>query len=188
MERNDTVIAVFSPPPPCLSRARLKVCMGKYVCVCAREGELCVSLTAASSLSPATYRENRDGTINQGQHIHTRAQTLVHAHICTSKIRDCCNSQITLFRAFCTHTHTDPTHNWPAHIMTIAKHGLYIRNKSHILTSTQPTQQWWLKPSAINIGTRAHKRLHKQHLLNRAPIMPQEIFRWHTCDCLRVIN
>lgn len=34
MERNDTVIAVFSPPPPFLSRARLKVCVGKKICVC----------------------------------------------------------------------------------------------------------------------------------------------------------
>lgn len=64
MERNDTVIAVFSPPPPFLSRARLKVCVGKkinkYVCVCSNvcvcASEVCVSLTAASSLSPATSR------------------------------------------------------------------------------------------------------------------------------------
>lgn len=92
MERNDTVIAVFSPPPPFLSRARLKVCVGKkinkYVCVCSNvcvcASEVCVSLTAASSLSPATYRENRDGTINQG-HTHTRihiynTQTLAHTY------------------------------------------------------------------------------------------------------------
>lgn len=92
MERNDTVIAVFSPPPPFLSRARLKVCVGKkkYVCVCSNvcvcASEVCVSLTAASSLSPATYRENRDGTINQGHtHTHTRihiynTQTLAHTY------------------------------------------------------------------------------------------------------------
>lgn len=118
MERNDTVIAVFSPPPPFLSRARLKVCVGKKknmcvcsnVCVCA--SEVCVSLTAASSLSPATYRENRDGTINQG---HTHTHTRIHTHIYTIHKLSRTHTQpdpavvlrLLFLVHFCAHTHKD---------------------------------------------------------------------------------
>ena len=72
MERNDAVIAEFSPPPPRLSRARLKVCVWATMCVCVCvcecvcESEVCAFLTAASSLCPSTYRGDRDGTVKKG--------------------------------------------------------------------------------------------------------------------------
>lgn len=65
IERNDTVIAVFSPPPPFLSRARLKVCVGKknmcvFVCVrmyvCVQVRYVCLSLPRHHSLQRPTER------------------------------------------------------------------------------------------------------------------------------------
>ena len=114
---------IFSRPLPCLSRARLKnVCGQRYmcvcVCVCVCAGEVCVSLTATSSLSSATYRENRDGTINQGhtqththththtQHINTRTNSLSHTHTPSLLLFSNYSHSSILHTHTHTHTHT----------------------------------------------------------------------------------
>lgn len=76
MERNDTVIAVFSPLPPGLSRARIKSACGQ-ICVCAcvwlcAKGEgLCVSYCRVITLSSDLQREQRRHN-QAGSHTHVK--------------------------------------------------------------------------------------------------------------------
>ena len=181
MERNDTVIAeYFLALFPVLVGQDLKMCVGKdicvRVCVCVCAGEVCVSLTATSSLSPATYRENRDGTINQGhtqththtQHINTRTNSLSHTH----------TPSLLLFsnysRSSILHTHTH-THRLTSHY-TFKRPPPPIKtihdNKTKMFTFTQ-------LHTHICIYTHIVKTPNSTSSV-RAPIMPQEIFiRWH---------